>query len=66
MAMYTYTVEIEREENGDWVAKILELPGKLPGVMAYGVTEKEAEAKVLLRLVAKVMDQADQADEASK
>ena len=62
MAMYTYTVEIEREEKGDWVAKILELPG----VMAYGVTEKEAEAKVLLRLVAKVMDQADKADKASK
>jgi predicted RNase H-like HicB family nuclease len=34
-------VEIEREDDGRWIA---EVPA-LPGVMVYGATEQEARAK---------------------
>lgn len=33
-----YKIETEREEDGRWIAEVLDLPG----VLAYGVTEKEA------------------------
>jgi predicted RNase H-like HicB family nuclease len=35
-------VEIEREEDGRWIAEV----PSLPGVLAYGATEVEARAKV--------------------
>ena len=35
-------IEFEREEDGRWIAEIPELPG----VMAYGATQKDARAKV--------------------
>ena len=35
-------IEIEREEDGRWIGEIPDLPG----VMAYGATEAEAQAKV--------------------
>ena len=47
----TFKVEIEREDDGRWIAEILELPG----VMAYGASSEEAKAKVqalALRVVA--------------
>ena len=47
----TFTVEYEREEDGRWLAEILELPG----VLAYGVSSEEAIAKaqaLALRTVA--------------
>lgn len=34
-------VEIEREEDGRWIAEVPELPG----VLAYGATRDEAVAK---------------------
>lgn len=46
-----YTVEIEREEDGRWIAEVAELPG----VMAYGATEEAAKGKVqalALRVIA--------------
>ncbi len=45
------TIEIEREDDGRWIAEVLEIPGAL----AYGQTEKEARAKaqaLALRVVA--------------
>ena len=39
-ASIVYKVETEIEDDGRWVAEILDLPG----VMAYGATEKEAVA----------------------
>lgn len=33
-------VEIEREDDGRWLAEI----GEIPGVLAYGVSEAEAAA----------------------
>jgi predicted RNase H-like HicB family nuclease len=47
----TFTVEYEREEDGRWLAEILELPG----VLAYGDSSDEAIAKaqaLALRTVA--------------
>ena len=47
----TFTVEIEQEEDGRWVAEVVDLPG----VMAYGRSQEEAKAKVqalALRVVA--------------
>ena len=44
-------IEIEREEDGRWIAEVAELPG----VMAYGASPGEAKAKVqalALRVVA--------------
>ena len=46
-----FKLEIEQEEDGRWIAEIVELPG----VMAYGQTPKEATTKVqalALRVVA--------------
>ena len=46
-----FTVECEREEDGRWIAEVMELPG----VLAYGKTRREAVAKVQalgLRVVA--------------
>ncbi len=35
-------IEFEREDDGRWIAEI----AALPGVMAYGASQKEAQAKV--------------------
>ena len=37
----TFTVEDEQEDDGRWLAEVLELPG----VLAYGQTSEEALAK---------------------
>ncbi len=47
----TFLVEIEQEEDGRWIAEVVDLPG----VLAYGTTPAEAKAKVqalALRVVA--------------
>ena len=38
----TFPVEIEQEEDGRWIAEVIDLPG----VLAYGRTPEEAKAKV--------------------
>jgi predicted RNase H-like HicB family nuclease len=46
-----FKVEIEQEEDGRWIAEVPELPG----VLAYGASAPEAQAKVqalALRVVA--------------
>jgi predicted RNase H-like HicB family nuclease len=46
-----FRVEIERETDGRWIAEVPELPG----VLAYGTSEAEVQAKVqalALRVVA--------------
>lgn len=43
------TLEIEREDDGRWIAEV----PSLPGVLVYGATEAEARAKALaLRVLA--------------
>jgi predicted RNase H-like HicB family nuclease len=56
----TFRVEIEQEDDGRWIGKVLELPGAL----AYGQTPEEAKAKVqalALRIVADRLEH-DEAD----
>lgn len=46
-----FSIEIDREKDGRWIAEI----ASLPGVLAYGETKQEAIAKVeelALRVVA--------------
>ena len=38
----TFKVELEKEEDGRWIAEVVELPG----VLAYGSTAEEARARV--------------------
>jgi predicted RNase H-like HicB family nuclease len=50
-----FTVESEQEEDGRWLAEVLELPG----VMVYGATRQEALAKaqaLALRVMAERLD----------
>ncbi len=51
----TFTVQIEQETDGRWIAEVVELPG----TMAYGATAGEAKAKVqalALRVVAERLE----------
>ena len=46
-----FTIEVELEADGRWIAEVVELPG----VLTYGVTEVDAVARVqalALRVVA--------------
>jgi predicted RNase H-like HicB family nuclease len=54
----TFLVEIEQEEDGRWIAEVVDLPGAL----AYGKTPEEAKAKVqalALRVVADRLEQGE-------
>lgn len=47
----TFTIEVEQETDGRWIAEVIDLPG----VLAYGHSEAESKAKVqalALRVVA--------------
>jgi len=55
IAAVTFTIEIEREDDGRWLA---EVPA-LPGVMAYGQDRDEAVARVqalALRVIAERLE----------
>ncbi len=48
-------IELEQEDDGRWIAEVVELPG----VLAYGQTKEEAETKdrsLALRLIADRID----------
>ncbi len=54
----TFTIEFEREDDGRWLAEVLELPG----VLAYGQTSDEAIAKaqaLALRVLADRLEHAE-------
>jgi predicted RNase H-like HicB family nuclease len=56
MSHIVYKIETERETDGRWIAEIVEVPG----VMAYGATEKEAMASaqaLALRVLADRIEQ---------
>ncbi len=56
MSHIVYRVETERESDGRWIAEIVEVPG----VLAYGTTEKEAVASaqaLALRVLADRIEQ---------
>ena len=51
----TFTVEIEREDDGRWLAALVELPG----VLAYGDTKQAALSRVqalALRVIAERLE----------
>ncbi len=53
--MITFKVEVEQEEDGRWLAEVLELPG----VLAYGQSQDAAVAKVqalALRVIAERLE----------
>jgi hypothetical protein len=54
MSHMVYKIETELETDGRWIAEVLELPG----VLAYGATEKEAVASVQA-LAIRVLDHRD-------
>ncbi|MDX2170203.1 MAG: type II toxin-antitoxin system HicB family antitoxin [Deltaproteobacteria bacterium] len=37
----TFSVQVDRENDGRWIAEVVELPG----VHVYGVSEEQAQAK---------------------
>ncbi|MGH9828840.1 MAG: type II toxin-antitoxin system HicB family antitoxin [Blastocatellia bacterium] len=50
-----FTIESEQEEDGRWIAEVLELPG----VLAYGANPTEARSKaqaLALRVVAERLE----------
>lgn len=51
----TFTVEYEREDDGRWLAEVLELPG----VLAYGANFDEAIAKAQALAVVVLADRLD-------
>lgn len=58
------SIEIEREEDGRWIAEV----PSLPGALAYGVTRDEAVAKVealALRIVADRLENGEAVPELS-
>jgi len=54
----TFTVEYEREDDGRWLAEILELPG----VLAYGQTSEEAIAKAQALALRTLADRLENAE----
>ncbi len=55
MATQTFTVEVEIEDDGRWIAEIVEIPG----VLSYAATRSEAVASVqalALRVIADRID----------
>jgi predicted RNase H-like HicB family nuclease len=57
-----FTVEYEREEDGRWLAEVVEMPG----VLAYGGTSDEAIAKaqaLALRVLADRLEHGEAAPE---
>jgi predicted RNase H-like HicB family nuclease len=58
-------IEIEREDDGRWIA---EIPA-LPGVLAYGASERDARAKVealALRVIADRLEQGEPVPEEAR
>ena len=60
--LQTMTIETEQEEDGRWIAEVLEIPGSL----VYGSTTEEATAKVqtlALRVVAERLEHGEASPE---
>jgi predicted RNase H-like HicB family nuclease len=58
-------VEIEREEDGRWLASVPDLPG----VMAYGQTEQEAVRKtkaIALQILADMIESGEELPDSMK
>ena len=58
----TFSIEIERESDGRWIAEVRDLPG----VLAYGSSEKEAKARVQALALRVVADQLEHGEATSE
>jgi predicted RNase H-like HicB family nuclease len=57
-----FTLEFDREDDGRWIAEVLELPG----VLVYGVSRIEAKSKaeaLALRVLADRLDNGEELPE---
>lgn len=55
-----FTVDVEQETDGRWIAEVIELPG----TMTYGKTREEAKVQALaLRVVGDRLEHAEAAPE---
>ncbi len=52
------TIEVEREQDGRWVAEVT----ALPGVLAYGTTEAEARARAAVLAFRVIADRIEHGD----
>jgi predicted RNase H-like HicB family nuclease len=57
----TWKIEVDREEDGRWIA---EIPG-LPGVMVYGKTKDDAIKKVYVLALRVLADQMESSEASS-
>ena len=57
----SYTVELEQETDGRWIAEIIDLPG----VMAYGNSREEAFAAAQALALRVLADQIDESHTAT-
>jgi predicted RNase H-like HicB family nuclease len=58
MPTMTFTIELERESDGRWIAEVADLSG----VLSYGQTREEAVARVqalALRVIAERLEQSE-------
>jgi predicted RNase H-like HicB family nuclease len=58
--LITFRVEVEREDDGRWLAEVVDLPG----VLAYGDTQQTALARVqalALRVIAERLEHGETA-----
>ncbi|HEY0079184.1 MAG TPA: type II toxin-antitoxin system HicB family antitoxin [Pyrinomonadaceae bacterium] len=53
-----YTIEYEREEDGGWLAEVLEIPG----VLVYGETPEEVLTKVQVKALRAIADRIEHCD----
>jgi predicted RNase H-like HicB family nuclease len=60
-AQKTWKIELDREEDGRWIAEIR----GLPGVMVYGKTKDEAVRKVYALALRVLADQMEAGDASS-
>ena len=54
-----FSIETEQEDDGRWIAEILEVPGAL----AYGLTEKEAVSKAFAIALRSLADNIERSKE---
>jgi predicted RNase H-like HicB family nuclease len=52
----SFSIVFEREDDGRWLAEVPELPG----VMAYGTTEQDAEVNVTAHALRVIADRTEQ------
>lgn len=57
-----FSVEVEREDDGRWIAEVLELPG----VLVYGQSREEAISKVQALALYVVADRLDHSEATPK